>query len=132
MLSWARKLVIVAALGTIRRELRDSVLRSGPVTGDELGTLDGLASVQLARLSKRQLEEALLQMDVLRRSVVILTVLEGLRAEEVAGLLGTDQKTAKAAQARGVAEMTWRLAGIIRPVSAWTFGRRESAMVAFG
>jgi DNA-directed RNA polymerase specialized sigma24 family protein len=134
MLSWARKLVIVAALGTIRRELREGALVSGTARADELGSFDRTATAQLAHLSKDELEDVLLRMDVFRRCVLILTVLEGLPVEEVAGLVGTDPKTVKTAQARGIAEMTWKLAGILSLDSEWTFGPagRGRAMVAFG
>src|SRR6185295_9407314 len=40
MLSWARRLVIVAALGTIRRELREGVLQSRPGSKDEFAGLN--------------------------------------------------------------------------------------------
>jgi len=129
MLSWARRLVIVAALSTMRRQLREAELRSEPATGDELAGLDRLATADLARLTKSELEEALLGMDAFRRCVVILTVLEGTRANEAAELLGADVNIVKAAQARGVAEMTWRLAGILRPASERSFARKA---VAFG
>ena len=132
MRSWARRLVIVAALGTIRRQLRDAALLSEPATSDELAGLTRLTSADLARLTKSELEEALLGMDTFRRCVVILTLLEGLPAHEVADLLGTEVNTVKAAQARGVGEMTWRLAGLIRPVSERAFGQGRGAMVAFG
>ena len=130
MLSWARRLVIVAALGTMRRQLREAALLAEPATADELAGLDRLAPADLARLTKREVEEALLGMDAFRRCVVILTVFEGQRAQETAELLGADVHTVKAAQARGVAEMTWRLAGILRPVCQDRFAR--TAMVAFG
>lgn len=132
MRSWARRLVIVAAVGTIRRQLRESKVLSEPAAHAELVDLTRLGSADLARLSKSELEEALLGMDTFRRCVVILTLLEGLPVRDVADLLGTDVSTVKAAQARGAAEMTWRLAGFIRPVSGRAFGRDRSAMVAFG
>jgi DNA-directed RNA polymerase specialized sigma24 family protein len=68
-------------------------------------------------------------MDAFRRCVVILTLLEGTRANEAAELLGADVNTVKAVQARGGAEMTWRLAGILRPASERSFARKA---VAFG
>jgi DNA-directed RNA polymerase specialized sigma24 family protein len=131
MLSWARKLVIVSALGTIRRELRESASRTRPATGFEIAGLGRMASVDRASLSKRELEEVLLAMDVLQRCVVILTLLEGLPMKEAAGLLGVDENTVKAAQARGVSEMTWRLVDANEPVRRpFSFG--HSALAACG
>ena len=127
--SWARKLVIVAALGTIRRQVRESVLLTRPATRAELA---GLASVDQSRLTKRELEEVLLAMDAFARCAVILTILEGLPAKEAAGLLGADENTVKAAQARGVAEMTWRMADAIGPVSRRPFGLGPQAWAACG
>ena len=81
--------------------------------------------------TKQDLEEVLLAMDIFQRCAVILTIFEGMQVEEAATLLGADKDAVKAAQARGITEMTWRLAAI-GPVShrSVTFGR--GAMVAFG
>jgi DNA-directed RNA polymerase specialized sigma24 family protein len=132
MLSWARKLVIVSALGTIRRELRESASQNRPAAGAELAGLGRLAPVDRAALSKRELEEALLAMDIFPRCAVILTVLEGLPVKEAAGLLGVDQNTVKAAQARGVSEMTWRMADVIGPLSRRPFNFDQPALAACG
>jgi DNA-directed RNA polymerase specialized sigma24 family protein len=132
MLTWARRLVIVAALGTIRRQLRESELRYRLAAGNEVAILPGLASADLERLGKRELEEVLLAMDTLPRCAVILTILEKLPVKEAAGLLGIEETAVKAALARGIAEMTWRLAGIMRPVSQRPFGLGQDAMAAFG
>ena len=105
---------------------------TGPATGDELAGLTGLTSADLARLTKSELEEVLLGMDAFSRCVVILTVLEGLPVNEVAGLLGADANTVKAAQARGVAEMTWRMADVLGPASHRPFGVGPGRLAAFG
>jgi DNA-directed RNA polymerase specialized sigma24 family protein len=128
MLSWARRLVIVAALGTIRRELRESVSRARPATRGELKGLAHLDPADRALLTKRELEEVLLAMDVFPRCAVILTVLEGLPAREAAGLLGADEDTVKAAQVQGVTEMTWRMAGAARPVLQPPFRLGQAVM----
>jgi DNA-directed RNA polymerase specialized sigma24 family protein len=132
MLAWARKLVIVSALGTMRRELRESALRIQPGNGANLAGLGRLVSIDEASLSKQDLEEALLAMDVFPRCAVILTLLEGLPVKEAAGMLGADQSTVKAAQARGVSEMTWRMADAIGPLSRRPFSFDQPALVAFG
>jgi len=132
MLSWARKLVIVAALGTIRRQLRESALRTRPSSKGELAGLAHLASVDHSGLTKRELEEVLLSMDVFQRCAVILTVLEGLPVTEAADLLGADVDTVKAAQARGVAEMTWRVADVVQPAPRRPFGLGQTALAVYG
>jgi len=131
LVSWARRLVIVAALGTMRGEIRESMLRTRPATNG-LGELAPLAPLDRARLTKREIEEVLLGMDVFPRCTVILAVLEGLPVKEAASLLGASEDTVKAAQARGVAELTWRMAGALRPVSQPLFrlGQAVAALAA--
>lgn len=132
MLSWARRLVIVEALGTIRRQLRESVSRTRPSNRHEPEGLSGLPSADLTHLTKRELEAVLLALDVFSRCAVILTILEGLPVKEVAELLGTDEATVKTAQAQGVTELTWRMADAAVPVSALDFRLGRQAIVAFG
>jgi DNA-directed RNA polymerase specialized sigma24 family protein len=91
-----------------------------------------MASVDRASLSKRELEDVLPAMDVFQRCVVILTLLEGLPVKETAGLLGVDENMVKAAQARGVSEMTWRTVDAIEPVSRHPFSFGHSALAACG
>lgn len=130
--AWAKKLVIVSALGTIRRQLAESLARSRPASRSEITGLARVGSVDPARLNKRELEEVLLAMDVFQRCAVILTVLEGLPVKEVAGLLGATEENVKAAQARGVTELAWRMADVIPPVARRPFGAGPGVMVAFG
>ena len=130
--SWARRLVIVAALGTIRRQLRESALGIAPATKSDLAEWGRLASPDLTRLTKQDLEEVLLTMDVFTRCAVILTLLEKMPVREAADLLGVDAATLKCAQARGVAEMTWRLAGAIPPASRGPLCLGKRMMAAFG
>ena len=115
--SCARRLVIVAALGTIRRQLRESAWNTRSATREELRGLSRLASADLASLTKREIEEVLLAMDVFQRCAVILTLLEGLPVKEAAELLSVEQDTVKAALARGVTEMTCRMAGVFQPTA---------------
>ena len=131
MLAWARKLVIVAALGTMRRQLRESMLRIRAAKPDEHKRPRRLAWVELERFTKEDLEEVLLSMDVFRRCVVILTILEHMPIQDAAALLGADENTVKAAQAQGVAEMAWRVA-IVQPESTPLFRFDRATMAAFG
>jgi len=132
VLSWARRLVIVGALGTIRRQLRESELRTRPATKSELTGLARSASMDRADFTKQELEAALLAMDVFVRCAVILTIFERLPVKEAAELLGADENSVKSAQARGVTEMTWRVAGAGRPESPRFFNVGQEAMAAFG
>ena len=132
MLTWARRLVIVAALSTIRRQLRESELRTRPATKSELDGLARAASIDRAGFTKQELEDALLSMDVFVRCAVLLTVFENIPVEEAAGLLGADENAVKSAMARGVTEMSWRLAGGVRPESPRFFRVGQKAMTAFG
>lgn len=112
MLSWAKRLVIVAALGTMRRQIRESILQTRLAFRDD-GVIAGhVQPVDLERLTSRELEEALLDLDTFPRCAVILTLLERLPIEEVAVLLATDKRMVKAAQAQGAAELACRLGGI--------------------
>ncbi len=119
MLSWARKLIIMAAIGTIRRQLSESMQRtraaSGLASRDELNGLARLASADLTSLKRSDVEEVLLGMDVFQRCAMILTIFEGLPVKEVADLLGADAGTVKAAVARGSVELTWRIPRTARP-----------------
>jgi DNA-directed RNA polymerase specialized sigma24 family protein len=130
--SWARRLLIVAALGTIRRQLRESALGAAPASKGDLAQWGRLASPDLTRLTKQDLEDVLLSMDVFTRCAVVLTILERIPVKEAADLLGVDACTVKSAQARGVAEMTWKLAGAIQPTSRGRCGLGQKTMIAFG
>lgn len=129
--SWARRLVIVTALGTIRRELRDSMSRVRAPKGD-LKKSVRLAMPDLEGMTKNDIEEVLLDMDVFQRCVVILTILEGLPLREAADLLGADAPTVKAAMAQGVTELTWKMAGVVGSSLPGPFKFGRGTMVAFG
>src|SRR5689334_5201896 len=57
MRSWAKRLVIVGALATIWRQLRESVLRTREATRNELPGSTRLTLSDLSRLTKSELEE---------------------------------------------------------------------------
>jgi len=145
MISWARKLVIVAADGTIRGQFSAAMLRArtafGAASKDELAGVARLASADLSRLQRSEVEAVLLAMDVFQRCAMILTIFEGLPVKEVADLLGADAGTVKTAVARGSVELTRKIAGESRPESRplprfWHghgccfFGRRRTHALA--
>ena len=132
MLAWARKLVIVAALGTMRQQLRESMLRTRLSNMGEIKSPGRLAPVDLKNFTPADLEEVLLAMGVFQRCAVILTVLEHMPVQDAAALLGADERTVKAAQAQGVAEMTWKMAGLTEPESPTFFRFGRGSMAAFG
>jgi DNA-directed RNA polymerase specialized sigma24 family protein len=136
----ARKLVIAAALETIRRQLREAVFRAQ--TGrDQLTRWSRLPATKHGHLTKRELEEVLLAMDVFPRCVVILTIMEGLCLEEASRLIGTSEALLKTVQARGVEEMTWRVAALdlarfaadskARPSETGFFWLKHRVQIAF-
>ena len=108
---------------------REPVRRPRPATRLELKGRS--ASVDRGSFTKRELEEVLLAMDVFQRCAMILTIFEGLSVKDSAVLLGVREEAVKAAQARGVTEMTVRMA-VIGPVSPRPFSFGRATAIAFG
>jgi DNA-directed RNA polymerase specialized sigma24 family protein len=132
LLSWAKRLVIVAALGTIRRQICESMLQMRLASHED--QFKGLAqseALDLQRLTDRELEEGLLAMAAFPRCAVILTLFERIPVEEVAVLLAADKITVKMAQAQGAAELAWRLAGIVQPSPKFRGGFALKALAAW-
>ena len=116
MLSWARKLVIVAALDAVRSQIRDSKRRTriAAKTCDPSLGLMAKAVIGLPQLTKSDLEQALLAIDVFPRCALLLTFFEGLSINDVSILLDADWELVKAAQVEGTVELTRNLANFIR------------------
>jgi DNA-directed RNA polymerase specialized sigma24 family protein len=131
MLSWARRLVIVAALGTIRRQLRESMLKMRACSGVDFAGLR-LAHPDLSELTRDEIENVLLGMDTFERCVVVLAILERLPVKDVAELLGTDEALVKTALARGVTDMTLRMSGLDSADAGWPSVFGQKTLVAFG
>jgi DNA-directed RNA polymerase specialized sigma24 family protein len=108
MLSWARKLVIVAALDGVRSEVRDSKRRA-QLAAKHCGSshcLIATVPIQVEHLTKSDLEQALLAIDVFPRCALLLTFFEGLSVNDVSILLDADWELVEAAQVEGAIELT--------------------------
>lgn len=113
MVSWARKLVIVAALDAVDSELRHSKLRTqnSARNWDVPGNLPATAAMkQLPKLTKSDLEEALLAVDVFPRCAFLLILFEGLSVIDTSVLLDADRELVLTAQVQGAIELTHNLA----------------------
>lgn len=112
LVSWARSLVIAAALGTIPSELRRSVRRvehsrcedpshASPPPGIR-GGLDGVGMAEF--------ERAVRPLDAFPRCALLLTVFEKLSIQDTARLLGADESLVRKAQGIGLVELTRNIA----------------------
>jgi len=108
-LSWARQLVIAAALGKIKSQLRESMLRTQLVADNGLDDLSTPAVANYHRLSKLDLERALLAIDIFPRCVLLLTVFEGFSVQDASSLLNADLKLVKVVQVRALVELARRI-----------------------
>lgn len=113
MVSWARRLVIAAALGAIASELRESVRRiqrsrlehpafpCRPPSGNWTG---------FQGITKPEFERAVLALDVFPRCALLLTVFERLSIQDSAVLLGADDALVRKAQGVGLVDLTCNVA----------------------
>jgi hypothetical protein len=107
--AWARKLIVVEALATIKTELRISRQRVARAAEDELSGD--------ARLKKRpyigreEFEEAVIAIDAFPRCAMLLTIFEGMTTKAASALLGEDEALTRKAQRIGIVQLTRNLAG---------------------
>jgi DNA-directed RNA polymerase specialized sigma24 family protein len=121
---WVRKLVIGAALDTIRWELKRS--RARTESGSTRWRIPNLsAPPDLKHLSRKDIEEALLAMDVFPRCTYLLAVLEDMPEEEVSVLLDADRKLLRFAKVQGAVEFARNLSASGRE-AACPFGELAS------
>ena len=98
--AWARKLIVLSAVSEIRPQLRASMLRTP--------ARDYFAPpLELGRqiITKRDLERALLAIDVFPRCALLLTVFEGWSLGDTAVVLGAEWESVRAAQIEGEIEL---------------------------
>ena len=129
-LSWARRLVIAAALESNRTALLESIQQNYAVSENDFTKFSHRAGFDMAGFTKRELESALLQIDLFPRCALILSVLEGLPLDEAAALLGAGVDAVKAARVRGLIEMTWRL-GDGAPLAGAALAASSGMVAAF-
>ena len=109
MLSWTRKLVIAAALDTIRPQLRQSALRTARSEDPDPATLAALRPA--GQMTTPEFERALLAIDLFPRCALLLTVFEKLSLDDAALLLNADKTQVRKAQGQGLLELVGAVAG---------------------
>lgn len=113
MKDWARKLVIVEALGAIRKELRTSIERTARVAAEDrlLGSVGWVrAAIARPEIVKESFEQAVIGIDAFPRCAMLLTIYERMPIGDVSLLLGVDESLTRAAQRIGVVQLTRNLA----------------------
>jgi hypothetical protein len=111
MNEWARKLVIVEALGGMEGELRRSIARVARAT--EKGAEKDVQGKWTLRqgIAKEEFEQAVLAIDAFPRCAMLLTIFEGMTVGAAANLLHADEPLTAAAQRSGIVQLTRNLAG---------------------
>ena len=111
MLSWSRKLVIAAALDTIRPQLRESALRTARSEDPDPATLAASKPAVSQQMTTAEFERAMLAIDVFPRCALLLTVFEKLSLDDAALLLNADKALVRKAQGQGLLELAGAVAG---------------------
>jgi DNA-directed RNA polymerase specialized sigma24 family protein len=118
MLAWSQRLIIAKALAGIRGDLAASARRTADLSIGKVALpprnrpfdpdVDATGS---------QIETALLAIDVFPRSALLLTMFEGMSAEDAAILLDVDRDLVRKGRIVGLQELTRRLARM----QGWTY-----------
>jgi DNA-directed RNA polymerase specialized sigma24 family protein len=109
VLRWSRKIAISKALSAIRDELKTSAQRTQARPAESRVSVPRNWSLS-SDVTKFQLEQALLAIDVLPRCALVLSILEGLPLEDVAILLDEDRELIQKARACALQELIHSLA----------------------
>ena len=111
MLAWSQRLVIARALASIRDELAASARRTALLRIEkfELPSRSRFFDPD-ADGAARQIESALLDIDLFPRCALLLTVFEGMSLENAAVLLDVDRDLVRSARIIGLQELTRTLA----------------------
>ena len=109
---WARKLVIVQALGAIKQELRASkkstarlALEEGQPAAGEWSRLTAPRS----EIERDAFEQAVIAIDALPRCAMLLTIFERMTVAAAAALLNVDEALTRVAQRMGIVQLTRNL-----------------------
>jgi hypothetical protein len=105
---WARKLVIVEALGTMQTELRQSIARVAQAVQVRPSTATWKRRPTIA---KQEFEDAVIAIDAFPRCAMLLTIFEGFTMKAAALLLNADEALTGVAQQIGIVQLTSNLAG---------------------
>lgn len=108
---WSRRLVIAKAISRIRDRLTDSAKRRSWAQ-DVNSAVRPQAWRLDAGVTKAELEQALLSIDIFPRAAVLLLLFEGLPIVDATALLDADAPLVRSALAAGVRELVVRLAGM--------------------
>jgi hypothetical protein len=111
---WARKLVIVEALGTVKQELRASKKNTARLAQDEGQPASGEWSRLTAPKSgieRGAFEQAVIAIDALPRCAMLLTIFERMTVAAAATLLNVDEALTRVAQRIGIVQLTRNLSG---------------------
>jgi hypothetical protein len=106
---WARRLVIVAALATMERELLASIRRTLHRAVEEPSGYPSWK--RRARIARAEFEAAVLAIDPFPRCAMLLTVFEGMSIKLAAVLLHANEALTSVAQRLGIVQLTRNLAG---------------------
>ena len=107
MNQWARKLIVVEALGTIEKELRASKQRVARIAASEVS---GDAKwKRRADIDREEFEQAVLSIDAFPRCAMLLTIFEGMSIADASVLLHAPESLTGAAQRIGVVQLTRNL-----------------------
>jgi hypothetical protein len=108
MTEWARKLIIVEALGTIRTELRASRQRVARSADDEI--LSEAKWTRRPYIGREEFEEAVIAIDAFPRCAMLLTIFEGMSIRAASVLLNESEMLTRKAQQIGIVQLTGNLA----------------------
>lgn len=107
--AWSRRIVIAKALALIRAEFAESA-RWTELASEPKVVLPAPAWSLSPDTTKKQIEEALLAIDVFPRAAVIVSIFEGIRIAHAATILDVDSALVGKGRAIGLRELTANLA----------------------
>jgi DNA-directed RNA polymerase specialized sigma24 family protein len=106
---WARRTFIAKALAIVREDLARSARRTA-LRRAEMSELPPRSWVLDREITKRDLERALLPIDVFPRAAVLLLALERMPLQDAAVLLNSEPDMVRTAMAAGLRDLTINLA----------------------
>jgi DNA-directed RNA polymerase specialized sigma24 family protein len=125
ILAWSQRLVIAKALAGIREELAVSARRTASLRIERLALPSRNLFVNPdADGAGGHIENALLSIDVFPRCALLLTVFEGMSAEDAAILLDVDLDSVRKARIIGLRELT---RNVVR-MRGWTYTASQSSV----
>jgi hypothetical protein len=107
MKAWARKLIIVEALGTMEKELRTSIQRTARSAGAERPA----KWTRPPEVNKERFEQAVITIEAFPRCAMLLTIFEGMPVSAASVLLNTSEALTRRAQGIGIVQLTRNLTG---------------------